>query len=152
MMTSELKEKNKDSEDKGVVRSFFTSLMYSVTWGFLSALVVGCLLAGIWTVIPTALLPWGAHEVNLIGYISHCSYAPISTLILVGASVIGIFLSTRIRGRELLGPIVYAATIIGAASGAAVGFDVVMFIYMGIGVGVGILFGILVGMSKGLRG
>ena len=120
----------------------------SFVWAFLSAAVVGSLTAAIWTAIPTEMLQWGASEVNLIGYVSHCSLTPISTLILLVIAGIGAVLSYRLKRGRSIGLGVYAGTIGGLMVGLLGGIDVAMFIGMGAGVGVGVLLGLIIGLVR----
>ncbi|MFW9958783.1 MAG: hypothetical protein ACFFCT_11990 [Candidatus Odinarchaeota archaeon] len=137
-----------DARQIGGIKKFFIILGLSLVWAFLSAMVVGSFAAAIWTVIPTSLLSWGADNVNLIGYVSHCSFAPISTLILLTTTVIGIFLVHRLRGSRTIGLSVFLATTGGLFIGLRNGVDIVMFMGMGAGVGVGIVLGIIAGMIR----
>jgi hypothetical protein len=117
-------------------------------WSFISAGFVGALAAAIWTVIPTELLPWGATSVNLIGYVSHCSFAPASTLILLSTvGVMSIFAYKLKQGRTI-GLVVFAATTAGLLIGLLGGIDVTMFIGMGAGVGIGVVLGLIVGLVR----
>ena len=99
-----------ETHQASVVKRVFTTLGYTLVWAFFSALAIGCLAAAIWTVIPTVLLPWGASGANLLGYVSHCSYAPISTFVLSSTSLVGFGRSYKLkRGRDI-GKVVYAGT------------------------------------------
>lgn len=120
----------------------------TLVWALLSAAVVGFLAAAIWTAIPTEILQWGATEVNLIGYVSHCSYTPISTLILLTAAGIGAVLAYKLkRGRDI-GLGVFAGTAGGLVIGLLGGIDVIMYIGMGAGVGIGVVLGLLIGLFR----
>ena len=120
----------------------------TVVWAFISAGIVGALAAAIWTVIPTDMLPWGASEVNLIGYVSHCSYTPVSTLILLAAaSIVSIFAYKLKQGRTT-GLVVFAGTAGGLLVGLLGGIDVTMYIGMGTGVGVGVMLGLIIGLVQ----
>ena len=55
-------------------------------------MVVGGIFAGIWTLIPTEWLGWGANKECPLGYVAHCSFTPYSTLILFGMAATGLFL------------------------------------------------------------
>jgi hypothetical protein len=98
--------------------------------------------------IPTELLAWGASSLNLLGYVSHCSFAPLSTSILSAVSVTGILMAWKLkRGREIA-----KGVLIGTAGGLLLGLlggiDIVMFIGMGAGIGVGVVLGILIGLLR----
>jgi hypothetical protein len=120
----------------------------SVIWAFLSAAVVGSLAAAIWTVIPTEMLQWGANEVNLIGYVSHCSYTPISTLMLLSISIVGAVISYKLKRGRTIGLVVFAGTSGGLMIGLLGGIDVAMYIGMGAGLGVGVLLGLAIGLVR----
>ena len=71
-------------------RSVSLILRSSFLQGVMSAIIIGSLFAGIWTMIPTNMLPWGSSKINILGYASHCPFAPFSSLILFGICVYGI--------------------------------------------------------------
>jgi len=150
-MQSELvKESNfEESENAPVKRAgIITVLGLSLIWAFIMAAIVGSLAAGIWTLIPTELLPWGSVNPNLMGYVSHCSFAPASSLMLLAVSCIGILLSYKItKGREI-GFGIFIGTAGGLLIGLMGGIDITMFIGMGSGVGVGVVFGIIIGIFR----
>jgi len=137
-----------DAQQIGGIKRVLIILGLSLVWAFLSAMVVGSFAAAIWTVIPTSLLSWGAGNVNLIGYVSHCSFAPASTLILLATTAIGIFLIHRLRRGRVIGLSVLVGTIGGLLIGLLNGVDIVMFMGMGAGVAVGIVLGFIVGIIK----
>lgn len=130
------------------VKRIFTVLGLTLVWAFFSALAIGCLAAAIWTAIPTALLPWGASSTNLLGYVSHCSYAPISTFVLSSTSLVGFGRSYKLKSGRAIGKVVYAGTTGGLLLGLLGGIDVVMFIGMGIGVGIGTVLGFIIGIFR----
>ena len=138
------KEARQPSGLKRVLQVFGLSLV----WAFLSAAVVGALAAAIWTAIPTEMLQWGANEVNLIGYVSHCSYAPISTLILLSVSVIGAVIAFKLKRGRTIGLVVFAGTAGGLMIGLLGGIDITMYIGMGAGIGVGVLLGLVIGLVR----
>ena len=138
----ENKERQVNTDNFG--RNFVSALKLSVEWGIISALIVGCLAAGIWTLIPTAMLPWGSGEANLIGYISHCSFAPISSLALIVLSLIGVLLATRIEQRNPIGYMVILITVLGVLLGALLnGIDTGMFMFGGTAIIIGVILGIV---------
>ena len=59
---------------------------------FVIALSFGSLTAAIFTILPPDGLGWTVSKPNYLGYYSVCSFAPFSTLILVGMALIGFFL------------------------------------------------------------
>ena len=123
----------------------------TLVWAFLSAGIVGTLAAAVWTVIPTSALPWGATEVNLIGYVSHCSYTPISTMILLlSVGVVSVIVIKLKHGRTI-GLVVFLCTLGGLLIGLLGGIDVTMYIGMGTGVGVGVLLGLIAGLVRDPR-
>jgi hypothetical protein len=137
-----------EEEQTGGIRRVLRTLGLTLAWAFLSALALGCLAAAVWTVIPTALLPWGASEVNMLGYVSHCSYAPISTFILGSTSLVGFGRSYKMKNGRTIGKVVYVGTTGGLLLGLLGGIDVAMFIGMGIGVGVGVVISFVIGLIK----
>jgi hypothetical protein len=148
-LTSEaiqIEQPNEQTESSSGVKKFFVLLGHSLIWVFLAALVFGALAAGVWTLIPTDLLSWGSSKVNLIGYVSHCSYTPYSSLILFVASFIGIMFSMKMKNRYPVGLIVFLGTALGIGAGLINGIDITMYITMGIGLGIGVVAAILVGL------
>ena len=138
--------KRTDTRSRVIV--FFQVLGRAVVWAFIVAAMVGSLAAAIWTIVPTEMLAWGASTPNLIGYVSHCSFAPISTAVLSAVSLIGMLMRWRIkRGREIAKGVFFGTTG-GLLLGLLGGIDIVMFIGMGAGVGVGVLLGILIGLFR----
>ncbi|MFX1483968.1 MAG: hypothetical protein ACFFCP_12375 [Promethearchaeota archaeon] len=130
------------------LRRLITVMALALVWTFLSALIVGTYAAAIWTVIPTELLQWGAGKMNLIGYVSHCSFVPYSTLILILSGSIGLILALRLKRGRIIGEVVFVATAGGLTIGALRGIDIVMFMGMGAGIGIGIVLGIIIGMLQ----
>ncbi|MFW9955606.1 MAG: hypothetical protein ACFFD3_13745, partial [Candidatus Thorarchaeota archaeon] len=114
MMRTETEQKYEEKETKketSGLRRFFSVLAIAAGWTFLSSLVIGCLSAGIWTVIPTELLAWGSSKVNLIGYVSHCPFVPVSTFSLLGAAGVGILLIVRMPLRNPVGLVVFMSAL-----------------------------------------
>lgn len=142
------KQENSEARQIGGIKRFFIILGLSLVWAFLSAMIVGSLAAAIWTVIPTSLLSWGSSHVNLLGYVSHCTFAPFSTLILLATAIIGIFIVHRLKRGRIIGLGVFIGTTGGLLIGLIGGIDIIMFMGMGAGVGVGIVLGILAGIIK----
>ncbi|MHA2118202.1 MAG: hypothetical protein ACW98J_04710 [Candidatus Thorarchaeota archaeon] len=151
-MQSELQESievdSKRSDTTSGIMRFITTLGLALVWAFIIAAIVGSSAAAIWTLIPTELLAWGASSPNLLGYVSHCSFAPLSTSILSAVSVTGILMAWKLkRGREIA-----KGVLIGTAGGLLLGLlggiDIVMFIGMGAGIGVGVVLGILIGLLR----
>ena len=130
------------------IKRFIVFLGLALIWAFIMAAIIGSLAAAIWTLIPTEMLTWGASTPNLLGYISHCSAAPISTAILSAVSMVGILASWKLkRGREI-GKVVFIGTAGGLLVGLVGGVDIAMFIGMGAGIGVGVVLGILIGLFR----
>ena len=130
------------------LRRVLNVLGLTAVWAFISAGMVGASAAAVWTVIPTDVLPWGATDVNLIGYVSHCSYTPVSTVILLSTvGILSIFAYKLKRGR-VVGLVVLIGTVGGLLVGLLGGIDVTMFIGMGAGVGIGVVFGLVIGLIR----
>jgi len=145
------KQEYSEARQSGGIKRFFIILGLSLVWAFLSAMIVGSLAAAIWTVIPTSLLSWGSNQVNLLGYVSHCTFTPFSTLILLATTIIGIFIVHRLKRGRIIGLGVFIGTTGGLLIGLIGGMDIIMFMGMGIGVGVGIVLGILAGMIRSIE-
>jgi len=140
------KPDNGEARQPGELKKLLTFLGVILAWALLSTMTVGSLTAAIWTAIPTASLPWGASDVNLIGYVSHCSFTPISTLILLGVGFLGVVLAYKLKKGRGIGYGVFAGTAGGLLIGLLRGIDSVMFIGMGAGVGVGVFLGHVIGL------
>jgi len=130
------------------LKRFFIILGLALVWAFLSAMMIGSFAAGIWTLIPTAFLPWGASYENLIGYVSHCSFTPVSSFILIGVALIGTFIAYRLKRGRNIGKGVFIGTLGGLLIGLLGGIDIIMFMGMGAGVGVGVVLGLFIGIVK----
>ncbi|UCH05650.1 MAG: hypothetical protein JSW05_05655 [Candidatus Thorarchaeota archaeon] len=143
----EAKNGNTPARDVTGIKKVFRFLAYALVWAFVLSLALGSFAAGVWTVIPTELLAWGSSKANLLGYISHCPFVPISSLTLFAASSIGIFLAYKLRKRER---VVGLGLLLGMAGGMAIGLlggiDIGMFMGMGAGVGVGIALSPILGI------
>ncbi|MHA2352958.1 MAG: hypothetical protein ACXAC0_03265 [Candidatus Thorarchaeota archaeon] len=146
----ENQERNEARQPSGLKR-VLNVIGLALVWAVLSAAIVGSLAAAIWTVIPTEILQWGASEVNLIGYVSHCSYTPISTLILLSTAVVGTVISYKLHQGRTIGLMIFAGTSGGLMIGLLGGIDVTMYIGMGAGLGVGVFLGLVIGLV-GKRG
>ena len=143
----ENEEENTARQPSGLKR-VLVMVALTMVWAFISAGIVGALSAAVWTVIPTEMLPWGATEVNLIGYVSHCSAAPVSTLSLLLIVGIVSVIAVRLKRGRTMGLVVFIMTAGGLLVGLLGGIDVTMYIGMGVGVGVGVLFGLIVGLTQ----
>ncbi len=138
----------KKRDDPATSNRFISVMRTSLKYGILTLLIIDGLLTGVWTMLPTALLPWGASKSNLIGYISHCSFAPVSTLLLLGVSVAGILLLIRIKKLNPIGYTVMAIGILGMVFGIIKGISIQTFMLSSIGIGVGIVAGMIIGLLK----
>ena len=132
--------------------SFLRVLISTLLWSIALISIMSSLTAAIWTLIPTELLDWGSQRVNIIGYVSHCNYAPISTMILFSISIIFVPFVVRLIGKyginygAIAGIII--GLLIGIGSGLGQGRFVAVFVGLGIGVGTGILLGIISGLMR----
>lgn len=70
---------------------------------FLSFLIVlaGFVASGVFAVI-TVVSDSSASKANMLGYKSHCSFVPISTIILVIMALVFGFIFMRIYGKKIL--------------------------------------------------
>ena len=129
--------------------SFKQLFKLSLNWGFNALLVTATLVAGVWTLLPTAILPWGAHKTNLIGYISHCSFAPVSSIILLGGAAFGIYRAFKKKGRNPVGYIIFPAAIIATLIGIfTMGIDLNLLFVTGLGIGGGVVVVMVVELIK----
>jgi hypothetical protein len=151
-MQSRLEEleviKDQKSATTSKVVRFARIIGMALVWAFIIAAIVGCAAAALWTAIPTEMLEWGASSPNLLGYVSHCSFVPISTGILTVVSLLGILIAWKLKsGREIASG-VFIGTAGGLLVGMLGGFDITIFMGMGAGVGVGVVLGILIGLLR----
>ncbi len=79
---------------KGIIVCLLKTLLFLIV---LSGFVASVISAGI-TVVPDS----SASKTNMIGYRSHCSFVPISTIILAIVALAFGFLFARIYGKKLL--------------------------------------------------
>ncbi|MFX0209387.1 MAG: hypothetical protein ACFFDT_25610 [Candidatus Hodarchaeota archaeon] len=142
-MKTTLKTKIDPVHESNVFLNFKLALNRSLSWGFISALVVGGFAAGLWTLIPTRFLTWGSSKVNLIGYVSHCPFVPFSTLLLMGCALIGVILTLKMKGKNPIGITVFIFGLLGLFFGMINGIDVDMFITGGYGIGTGMFLSLL---------
>lgn len=149
-MQSELQFAPEGEEKLNTTRSMtlIKIIGFALVWAFIMAAAIGSFAAAVWTVIPTEMLEWGASTPNLVGYVSHCSFAPVSTGILSIVSLVGILLSWKLKTGREIGIGVFIGTGGGLVMGLAGGIDITMFIGMGSGVGVGVVLGILIGLLR----
>ncbi len=141
-------QKDREARESGGIWKLLMFLGLILGWALLAAMIVGSFTAAIWTAIPTAFLPWGASYVNLVGYVSHCPFTPISTLILLIVGFLGVFLAYKLKRGRRIGYGVFAGTIGGLLVGLLGGIDIVMFIGMGAGVGIGVFLGLVIGLVE----
>ncbi|MFX1368250.1 MAG: hypothetical protein ACFFAY_06620 [Promethearchaeota archaeon] len=134
------------AKNKNTVKGILKILGLALIWAFIIAATVGSFAAAVWTLIPTELLEWGSTALNLLGYVSHCSFAPISSLILLSVAAVGVFLSYKLTSGRKIGFGVFIGTAGGLLIGLLGGIDIIMFIGMGAGVGIGVVLGVLIGI------
>jgi len=75
-----------------VLKLIGTLTKWVLLWPTLLAMVIGGIGSGIWTLLPTDLVGWGASTSNYLGYVSHCSFAPISSFMLFIMAAAGLVL------------------------------------------------------------
>ncbi len=142
-------ESEKEESFLGSVLRILTS---TLLWSMVLTAIASSLIAAVWTLTPTELLDWGSQRANLIGYVSHCNYTPISTMILVGVSIVFLPLMVRLIGKYGLNYGVLTGLAIGLLTGIGSGLSqgrfVNIFIGLGIGVGIGVLLGIVIGLIR----
>jgi hypothetical protein len=147
----ELIENTRESDRKAGLVSVLRILGYALLWAFVISLTVGSFAAAVWTATPTDLLAWGSSKPNLLGYVSHCPFTPVSTATLSVSSTIGLILAVRMKSGRSVGRWVFLGVIGGMAVGLMRGIDIEMFIGMGAGVGIGIAIALVVGMTQMMR-
>lgn len=81
-----------------VLKLIGTVTKWVLVWPFLLAMVIGGIGSGIWTLLPTELVGWGAITPNYLGYVSHCSFAPFSSLMLFLMAAVGLVLIYKFWG------------------------------------------------------
>jgi hypothetical protein len=124
-----------------------------LNWGIKIFLISSLIVAGVWTAIPTSLLPWGAHKDNLLGYTSHCSFVPVSTTILLGLAFL--MISKRVQLEDLsLGSYVVLGmmlliTFVGILTD---GIGIATFVQSFLGITLGVILGTLVESIRLSRG
>lgn len=145
-------ETKEQPRHQSFVRRFASAFVSTLMWSFLLALVIGSSVAAVWTVIPTEMLDWGSSKVNLIGYVSHCSFTPVSTITLVIAALVGVLLIYKLDLRNNIGFGMLAGMGIGGVIGVArgIGGEIFLssFIGMGMGIGIGVVLGLLIGILQ----
>jgi len=118
----------------------FFSLRQGLAWVGITSFIVGGISAGIWTLIPTTFLPWGASHMNLIGYISHCSFVPISSSLLFGLALFGVLQAQKRTDLKYNGLIVIGFGVAGVIIGALNTVSMSMLIFGLFGIFFGMIF------------
>ncbi len=138
------------SDNAKTTNQLFLSLKHGFTWVYIASFIVGGITAGIWTLIPTTLLPWGASHMNLIGYISHCTFAPISSSLLFGLALFGVSRARKRTDMKYNGLIVIGFGVTGVIIGVVDTISTSMLILglFGIGLGMFFIIGIEMSMTK----
>ena len=131
-----------------IVGRLLSAMKLSIAWAIITGLAIGCGAAALWTLIPTALLSWDSSDVNLIGYVSHCPFVPVSSLVLVGGLLFGVVLAVRMRGQNSIGLLIPLAGATGTLLGMLGGIGLNMFRFMGAGIGLGVVLVILIGLVR----
>jgi hypothetical protein len=134
------------------VSRLVSSFVSTLVWAFLLALVIGASIAALWTVIPTEMLEWGSSQMNLIGYVSHCNFAPASTGILAIAALFGVFLINRLDLRRDIGFAMLVGMGLGGISSIIgdIGGEIFLssLIGMSMGIGIGVVLGLFLGILR----
>ncbi|MBD3407520.1 MAG: hypothetical protein GF411_15495 [Candidatus Lokiarchaeota archaeon] len=140
----------KSKSGKSFLSEFVSSLFATILWAIFVSMMIGSTIAGVWTIIPTELLTWGSSDMNLMGYVSHCNFAPISTGILLACSFIGAILVWKFGDNRQIGLIVTSCIILGIVVGLLRGLSSAIFLGMLIGMGTGVGISIPMGILTGL--
>ncbi|MHA1984575.1 MAG: hypothetical protein ACW967_09490 [Candidatus Hodarchaeales archaeon] len=136
-------------ENKGLENTIFFSLKHSLSWGLLSAIVLGSFFAGVWTFIPTEMLSWGSSKTNFLGYASHCPFSPISSFLLFGICLGGIIKVQKMSLRNPYGYFTFSFGLSGIFVGIiSTGIDFSMLIFGAFGIVVGMTLGIIFGLIR----
>ena len=111
-----------------------------LSWCFYFGILSTNLIAAIWTVLPTSILHWGAKKSNFLGYISHCSFAPISTLMLFFCCG---WVIRKFRNKEIKFDIIKVIITLSGTIGFILGLvefglaiDTYIYIYLGLLIGI----------------
>ncbi len=136
------------SDNVKTTNQLLFSLKQGLAWAGIAIHIVGGSAAGIWTLIPTNFLPWGSSKVNLIGYISHCPFVPISTLLLFGFALLGVLKARKRTDIKYNGLIVIGFGVAGVIIGAVNTISTSMLILGFFGIGFGMIFVVLINMVK----
>ena len=81
---------------KKIVKNSILLFVAIVYIAFVVALSFGSATAGVFTVLPAEFFGWEVSKPSALGYYSVCSFAPFSTLILFGMSVVGFLLLAKL--------------------------------------------------------
>ena len=93
------------------------------------------------------MLPWGSSKVNILGYASHCPFAPFSTGILLGLSAFGVFLVNKFELRTVTGYGIFTLGCAGLTLGmVSSGLGFAMLFLGLVGIILGMVFTFLVGL------
>ncbi|MGY5853051.1 MAG: hypothetical protein RTU92_05745 [Candidatus Thorarchaeota archaeon] len=152
MMQSEVQpatETQNETAPVSGVRRLFRILGFALIWGIIQAATLSSLIAAVWTVIPTDMLTWGADKSNLIGYVSHCSYTPVSTSILMVMFTVGMLITYKMKSRSEVGLRVSLGILLGIVVSSVREVSMLtLFVGLGLGVGIGILIAVIFGMAR----
>ncbi|MCY3410520.1 MAG: hypothetical protein INQ03_02680 [Candidatus Heimdallarchaeota archaeon] len=124
LMNYDLSQVNKR---KLIIQGFIDCL----AWSRINYVLFGAFLAGIWTLIPTHLLSWGAKTTNYIGYVSHCSFSPVSSILLIALSLIHLRKLDRSKFASMAYTISFGFTALGFLIGVIEGVTIKSFFVAG---------------------
>jgi hypothetical protein len=81
---------------KDMLRRLIKLFLVSIYATFIISMIAGGISAGIIALTPPEALGWTVNNANYIGYISICSFAPFSSLMLFGMTAVGSLLFVKL--------------------------------------------------------
>lgn len=74
-------------------------MIKNATGVLLVMMAIGFLGLSVVTALPVSYLPWNLEQECMLGYVSGCTFAPVSTLILLISATISLYASWRLIRR-----------------------------------------------------